>query len=187
MCYYYIRIIKGGDDMEEYLPDIYQKSIYTIDYSKLLNRGIKCLLFDLDNTIVPPFSTEAPKKAKDLIIGLKQKGFKIILFTNSPSIRLKGFKRFFGVDGIASACKPFTRKLRKLLQDYGYSVNEVAIIGDQLMTDIKVGNKVGITTILVNPVSEKDFFLTKIHRFSERKKMKKLRDHDLFWQGRFYD
>ena len=65
--------------MEEYLPDIYQKSIYTIDYSKLLARGIKCILFDLDNTIVAPFSNETPQKAKDLITGLKQKGFKIIL------------------------------------------------------------------------------------------------------------
>ena len=56
--------------MEEYLPDIYQKSIYTIDYSKLYNRGIKCLLFDLDNTIVPPYSTELSQKAKDLFISL---------------------------------------------------------------------------------------------------------------------
>lgn len=173
--------------MEEYLPDIYQKSIYTIDYSKLLARGIKCILFDLDNTIVAPFSNETPQKAKDLITGLKQKGFKIILFTNSPQLRLKGFKNFLGVDGVSSACKPYTRKLRKLLKDYGFAENEVAIIGDQLMTDIKVGNKVGITTILVNPVSEKDFILTKIHRFSERRKMKKLRDNDLFWRGRYYD
>ena len=37
--------------MEKYVPDIYQKSVYDIDYSKLKSRGIKCLLFDLDNTI----------------------------------------------------------------------------------------------------------------------------------------
>lgn len=173
--------------MEEYLPDMYQKSIYTIDYSKLFNRGIKCILFDLDNTIVPSFSNEMPDKAKELFIRLRQKGFNVVIFTNSPKIRLKGFKEFFKVDGISNACKPWTRKLRKFLKEYGYGLNEVAIIGDQLMTDIKVGNKVGITTILVNPVSEKDFIFTKIHRFMERKKMKKLRDHDLFWQGRYYD
>ncbi len=173
--------------MEEFLPDIYQKSIYTIDYSKLFNRGIKCLLFDLDNTIVPPHSSEPPIKAKELFTSLKQKGFKVIIFTNSPMIRLKVFKNFYGVDGVSSACKPFTRKLKKLLKDYGYAVNEVAIVGDQLMTDIRVGNKVGITTILVNPISHSDFILTKIHRFGERRKMRKLRDHDLFWQGRYYD
>ncbi len=39
--------------MEKYIPDVYQKSIYTIDYSKLKEKGIKCLLFDLDNTLAP--------------------------------------------------------------------------------------------------------------------------------------
>ena len=85
--------------MEEYLPDIYQKSIYTIDYAKLFNRGIKCLLFDLDNTIVPPYSNELSKKTKDLFTSLKQKGFKIIIFTNSPQIRLKKFKSFLDTIG----------------------------------------------------------------------------------------
>lgn len=173
--------------MEGYLPDIYQKSIYTIDYSKLFNRGIKCLLFDLDNTIVEPHSSEPSKKAKDLFTSLKQKGFKVVIFTNSPMIRLKNFKDFFGVDGVSSACKPFTGKLKKLLKDYGYGINEVALIGDQLMTDVKVGNNVGITTVLVDPITTSDFILTKIHRFSERRKMKKLKDHDLFWQGRYYE
>lgn len=173
--------------MELYLPDIYQKSIYTIDYSKLYNRGIKCLLFDLDNTIVTPYGSELNKKARDLFTSLKQKGFKVIIFTNSPKIRLNKFKNYLGVDGISNALKPNTRKLKKVLKEYNYNVNEVAIIGDQMMTDIKCGNKVGITTILVNPITDNDFILTHINRFFERKIIKKLKDHDLFWQGRFYD
>ncbi len=173
--------------MEQYLPDIYQKSIYTIDYTKLLNRGIKCILFDLDNTIVSPYNAEPTKKTKNLFTSLKQKGFKIFIFTNSPKIRLKVFKKFFGVNGVANAHKPFTGKLRKLLKEYGYAENEVALVGDQLMTDIKVGNKVGITTILVTPISNKDFIITKINRFFERKKIEKLKSRDLFWPGRYYD
>ena len=35
------------------IPDIYDQSIYTINYKKLKKNGIKCLLFDLDNTIAP--------------------------------------------------------------------------------------------------------------------------------------
>ena len=68
-----------------------------------------------------------------------------------------------------------------------FDLSEVAIIGDQLMTDVKVGNTVGITTILVNPISEKDFFLTRFNRFLERKKMKELTSKNLFYKGRFYD
>ncbi len=173
--------------MEQYLPDIYQKSIYTIDYSKLLSRGIKCLLYDLDNTIVPGHNTEPPAKAKDLFTSLKQKGFKVIIFTNSPKIRLKNFQTAFGVDGVANARKPFPKKLKKLLKDYNYTENEVAIIGDQLMTDIKVGNAVGITTILINPISEKDFFVTKLNRLRERKKMNELSEKNLFFKGRYYE
>ncbi len=173
--------------MEQYLPDIYQKSIYTIDYSKLLNRGIKCILFDLDNTIVSPFNSQPTKKTKDLFISLKQKGFKVIIFTNSPKMRLKEFKNYFGVDGVANARKPFPGKLKKVLEKYGYDVNEVAIVGDQMMTDIKVGNKVGITTILIVPISSKDFIVTKLNRFFERKMMQKLKSHDLFWPGRYYE
>lgn len=173
--------------MEQFLPDIYQKSIYTIDYSKLLSRGIKCILFDLDNTIVMPYNNELSKKTKDLFTSLKQKGFKVIIFTNSPKMRLKVFQNVLGVDGVANARKPFTGKLKKLLKEYNFTITEVAIIGDQLMTDVSVGNKVGITTVLVNPLTDKDFFLTKINRFFERKKMKKLRDNDLFWQGRYYE
>lgn len=173
--------------MERYLPDIYQKSIYTIDYSKLLSRGIKCLLFDLDNTIVSGSSNVPSAKAKDLFTSLKQKGFKVVIFTNSPKMRLKNFQSAFGVDGVANARKPFPSKLRKLLKDYNYSENEVAIIGDQLMTDIKVGNTVGITTILVNPISEKDFLVTKFNRFFERRVMEELTDENLFFKGRYYD
>lgn len=173
--------------MEQYLPDIYQKSIYTIDYSKLLSRGIKCLLYDLDNTIVPGHSSEPPIKAKDLFTSLKQKGFKIIIFTNSPKMRLRIFQSFFGVDGVANARKPFPKKLKKLLRDYNYSENEVAIIGDQLMTDIKVGNSIGITTILINPISEKDFLVTKFNRFREKRKMNELSEKNLFFKGRYYE
>ena len=173
--------------MEIYLPKIYQKSIYTIDYTKLLNMGIKCLLYDLDNTIVPKDNKMPPSKAKDLFISLKQKGFRVILFSNSPSIRLKRFKEALAVEGISSAKKPLTHKLKKLLRDNGYSKDEVAIIGDQLMTDIKVGNKVGITTILVNPISDKDFFITKLNRIMEKRKIKNLTEKNLFQKDRFYD
>ena len=75
--------------MEKYVPDIYQKSIYTIDYDKLKARGIKCLLYDLDNTLVPFDVKEANQKIKNLFDELKEKGFKVIIFSNSPKTRLK--------------------------------------------------------------------------------------------------
>lgn len=173
--------------MEKYMPDIYQKSIYTLDYSKLLSRGIKLLLFDLDNTLVPATSEELSDKTKELIISLKQKGFKVIIFSNSPKKRVKKIGNILNVDSIHFACKPLQGKLKKLINNSGFSINEIAIIGDQILTDIVGGNKIGITTVLINPTSNKDHALSKVFRRIEIKKMKKLRDKNLFCKGRYYD
>lgn len=173
--------------MEAYIPDIYQKSIYVIDYQKLIDRGIKCLLFDLDNTLVPISDKVPNDKLKNFIKKLKGLGFKVIIFSNSNKHRLLPFKNELEVDCSASSHKPHSNKFLQVLKIYGYSVSEVAIIGDQLLTDVLGGNRVGITTILVNPISTKDFFWTRFSRRKEAKIMKKLRDNDLFTKGRYYE
>lgn len=173
--------------MERYIPDLYQKSIYTIDYSKLWLRGIKCLLFDLDNTLVPASIDEPTKKNKELFNELQEFGFKVILFSNSGKKRIKPFKDILAVDACASAMKPFKKKYLKVLEEYDYNINEVAIIGDQILTDVWGGNKVGITTVLINPISKKDTLGTSINRFFERLIMSYLRKHNLFTKGKYYD
>lgn len=173
--------------MEQFMPDIYQKSIYTIDYQKLWNCGIRCLLFDLDNTLVPASIKIPNKKIKELFQELREKGFTIILFSNSGKKRLKAFKDELGVDALASAKKPMAKSYLRIMKEYHFTVSEVAAIGDQLLTDIWGGNKVGITTILINPVSKKDFFATRINRRIEHYIMNSLRNKDLFMKGKYYD
>ena len=173
--------------MEIFIPDIYQKSIYTIDYQKLQSRGIKCLLFDLDNTLVPASIKVPNKKIRELFTELKEKGFTVILFSNSPKKRLKPFKEELEVDALASAMKPLSRNYLKIMREYKFTVSEVAMIGDQLLTDILGGNRVGITTILINPVSKQDMVFTKINRRLEDFILKRLRDKDLFTKGKYYD
>ena len=58
--------------MEKYVPDVYQKSIYTINYNKLKSNGIKCLLFDLDNTLVPYSIKRPTDKVIELFNSLKE-------------------------------------------------------------------------------------------------------------------
>lgn len=173
--------------MEKYVPDIYQKSIYNINYDALFDRGIKFLLFDLDNTLVPVTLKEPNKKIKELFDELKEKGFKIIIFSNSGKARVKPFKDMLEVDCCIKALKPFKKKFLKVFATYEVEVSEVAIIGDQLLTDIKGGNNVGITTILVNPIGTKEKIWTKINRYFENKIIRKLRDNNLFTKGKYYE
>jgi len=173
--------------MEKYIPDVYQKSIYTINYDSLFLRGIKCLLIDLDNTIVPVTIKSPNKKIKELFDDLKTRGFKVIIFSNSPKSRVKPFKDELDVDCCAKARKPFQKKYLKVMEEYQLSQEEVACIGDQLITDIQGGNKAGITTILVNPIGTKERLGTKINRIFEGYIFHKLRDNDLFTKGKYYD
>ena len=173
--------------MEYFIPDIYQKSIYFIDYQKLYDNGIRCLLFDLDNTCVPLVVKEPNKKLKDLFDDLKDLGFKVIIFSNASRKRLEPFKSELGVDCCAHSCKPRKDKFLKIMKKFKFDLSEVAIIGDQLYTDILGGNLVGITTILINPLSENDHFFTKFFRILERKKMIKMSKKGYFTMGKYYD
>lgn len=173
--------------MEKYIPDIYIKSIYYIDYEKLKERGIKCILFDLDNTVAPLSLKKPNKKIKDLFIKLKTMGFKIIIFSNSGKTRLKPFKDELEVDCAFSCKKPMRNKFDLILKEYKFSVSEVVIVGDNLITDVLGGNKVGITTILVNPISAKEKMTTRICRIYEKLIIKKLSKKELFYRGKYYE
>lgn len=173
--------------MEKYIPDMYQKSIYTIDYDKLLKRGIKCILFDLDNTLVPASIDVPNNKIKELFDELKEKGLEVIIFSNSPKKRLKPFKEELDVEVLASAKKPLPGNYIKVIKQHKFTISEVAIVGDQLLTDIRGGNRVGITTILVNPISTNDIVFTRINRFFERIILKRLHNRGLFLKGKYYE
>ena len=174
--------------MDNFIPDIYQKSIYHIDYEKLLDSGIKCILFDLDNTCAPYKDEEPNKRLIELFEMLKDMDFKLIIFSNAPKKRIRPFKTMLNVDCLASARKPWKKNFMKILGLFNYNLSEVAIVGDQLYKDILGGNRMGIKTILVNPMSKDDMIITKyIFRPLERRKYKKLEKKGLLKRGKYYE
>ena len=174
--------------MDNYIPDIYQKSIYHIDYENLLDSGIKCLLIDLDNTCAPYRDKLPNKKLIEFIEELKDKGFKIIIFSNATKRRIEPFKKALNVDCLARAGKPSKRNFLKIMKLFNYKLSDMAIIGDQLYKDILGGNKVGITTILVNPMSKDDMIFTKlIFRNLEKIKYRQMERKKLLVRGKYYE
>lgn len=173
--------------MEIFLPDKYYKDIYSINYKKLKEQGIKCLLFDLDNTLVPVHATKPNKKLKDFINNLKELELKIIIVSNSKKKRLEPFKKELNVDCSYTSIKPFTFKFKKIIKLYKYDLSEIAMIGDQLLTDVLGANIMGITSILINPMSRKDIMFTKFNRKIEKFIERKLLKRELFKRGKYYD
>ena len=173
--------------LERFVPDIYEKSIYYIDYDKLWKCGIRCLLFDLDNTITPSYINKPTKRLKMLFDELKNKGFKIIIMSNAPKYRVEPFKNYLLVDGCAFSLKPKKDKYIKIMEKFKYNNTEVASIGDQLLTDIWGANRVDIKSILVNPLTPKDHKITFFSRLMEKFIYNKLSKCDLLKKGRYYE
>lgn len=172
--------------MSKFYPEIYQKNIYTINYKKLKNKNIKCLLFDLDNTCIPYKDITIPKKLNDLFNKLNKMNFKVIIFSNSNKKRLKKLN-LSNIEYNASSKKPLRYNFNKIIKKYNYKKDEICIIGDQLLTDILGGNTTGIHTCLVEPLSNQELLFTKISRKIEKIIIKKLSKHNKFTKGEYYD
>ena len=172
--------------MNKYLPAIYKKSIFDIDYDKLKKNNIKCLIFDLDNTLALIDSTKVESKVKKLITKLK-KDFLVIIVSNSPKKRVLSFSNDLGIDAYYFALKPSIRTLKKIKNKYKLESKEIAIIGDQFITDMGYGYKGNITKIFVDCLSNKDLKITNINRYLEKKIMDKYTKNNLFKKGNYYD
>ena len=173
--------------MEKYVPDIYAKNIYTINYDSLISRGIKCLFFDLDNTIIPVKESHTNLKTIELFKKIKKKDFIIYIVSNSFDRRVGRVAKELDVKYLCYAQKPNTEKVEKLIDQTKKNLSEIAIIGDAITDDILCGNTIGITTILVDPLSHHEYPFAKLRRIKSKFIEKKLRDKDLFIKGRYYE
>ena len=170
----------------KFLPDMYVKDVKSIPYNKLKKMGIKCLIFDLDNTLALLDEVEPPKRVTDLIDKLN-KDFKVFIITNSKGRRALPYREVLDIEIISFAMKPFTKGLREISKKYKFKKQEMVMIGDQLVTDILSGKNFGIKTIFVDALGEKDLKITKLNRFIEKKIINKYNKKGIFERGKYYE
>lgn len=160
-------------------PKCYYKDIFSINYDRLKKLGIKLLIFDLDNTLGLIKDKVMPDKSKNLVKKLLD-DFSVVVASNNFKKRVNLF-----VDGVCDyvsmSLKPTKRLSRIISKRYLYNNNEICIIGDQLVTDIKLGNKVGYYTIFVDTLGE-DGKVSFLNRMTEKKVKKDihLKDGEYF-------
>ena len=165
-------------------PNIYQKDIFSINYENLKKKNIKNLLFDIDNTIVAGNLKSLDNKTIDLFNKLKQENFNIYIITNALKRRAKIFSEILDIKTYHFSMKPSPRNYNKIIKENNLNIKETAAIGDQIYTDVLGANKLGILSILVDPVSKHEFIITKINRIKERKLIKKTK---IITKGEYYE
>ncbi|MBQ9019203.1 MAG: YqeG family HAD IIIA-type phosphatase [Bacilli bacterium] len=166
-------------------PKIYKKNIFEINYNLLKDKGIKCLIFDLDNTLGLISHKNCPDEAKNLIKKL-QKDFTVVISSNNTKKRIKPYLQELGIEGTSWSMKPSIKSLIYIKNKYKLHKKEMCIIGDQIVTDILAGNRFKIMTILVDPLGNKDLKITGLNRKIEEKIIKYYEKKGLFERGKYY-
>lgn len=152
-------------------PDLICESLCEVDLDALRSRGIRAILLDLDNTICRWKCDDVSESTEAWITRARER-FALCVVSNS--IRPKRLNRIAQGLGIPAVGrwglgrKPFGGGIRAALKLLGVPASETVMIGDQIMTDVLGGNRMGLHTIWVRPLCDRDFIGTKPARCIER-------------------
>lgn len=134
-------------------PAMRVASVLDIDMDVVRERGIKGFIFDLDDTLVCALQPTAEPGVCDWITLIREE-FKIFIVSNNISHhRVNIAALHLDLPFVAQARKPSKKFFRQALAEMKLQPEEVAIVGDQLFTDVLGGNRLGAMTILVDPLS----------------------------------
>ncbi|MFP4497039.1 MAG: YqeG family HAD IIIA-type phosphatase [Vulcanimicrobiota bacterium] len=149
---------KGRDVLK---PDLYYSAVWNVDFELLAEKGIKNVLIDVDSTIADAYSDEIFPRAERIIIETRKKGIikNFCLVSNTITGKKKN-KRLASmghklktpfVGAQFYRAKPHKGPFLKGLKLLGGVAKNTAMIGDQIFTDIKGANKLGLLSVLVKP------------------------------------
>ncbi len=149
-------------------PNIIVDTIKDIKIDILKENNIKGLILDIDNTLVAWDVIEANHNVVEWIQNLKRNGIRVCLVSNNNKERVTKFNEKLKLYAVYKANKPIKTPFKKALDYLKIRAEETAVIGDQIFTDILGGNRLNMFTILVTPISSKEFPFIKVKRFFER-------------------
>ncbi|MEW6275054.1 MAG: YqeG family HAD IIIA-type phosphatase [Bacillota bacterium] len=143
-------------------PRLYVPSIFEIDLDWLHQQGIRGLMLDLDNTIICRNLEHFSAGIVAWIKELKRKNFRVCIISNNLPKRVYALAQELDLPAVCQGIKPLAAPFRRALGVLGTAPQETAIVGDQIFTDILGGNRLGLYTILVNPLPGKEFWATRL-------------------------
>ncbi len=145
-----------------FCPHRMEESISRISVQELWQRGIRGLILDLDNTLVPWQREELPPEVSGWLEEAKQAGLKLCILSNSVlGRRVARVAAELNAIHIRKARKPGRGGFMRALQALHTRPAQTAIIGDQMFTDILGGNRAGVYTIMVQPIHRREFIYTR--------------------------
>ena len=145
-------------------PRVMTAKLTDISADQLRRWGVKLLMLDFDNTIVP-YTTTVP--TREMECWLRQMNnlpdIQLCIVSNSRNDRVPKFCWERGMAVITHAKKPFSKGIRECLARYGMEPEHAALVGDQIFTDTLGANGCGVRSILVEAIDNHNFWLKARH------------------------
>lgn len=149
-------------------PDSMVDSVFDIDLTNLRSKGIRGMIFDLDNTIIPWDSGEMCPLIQDWLRELMRSGIKVVIVSNNWKKRVRTIADSFGIPFVSRAYKPAKYGFIQASRILELAPWEIAMVGDQMFTDVLGGNRLGFFTIWVKPINSQEYIGTRITRHLEK-------------------
>lgn len=145
------------------LPSMMADAVTDLTPELLRQKGIRLLMLDFDNTIVP-YTTDIPtEKMLSWIQMMRSSGIWLCVVSNSKRDRVRIFCKKYNLDSITHAKKPFSKGISACLEKFGLAAEECALAGDQIFTDTLGANCAGVQSILVRAINNHNFWLKARH------------------------
>ena len=155
-------------------PKLYLNNVTEITTQMLNQYQIKGIILDVDNTLVD-YDKVPLEGLEQWTDNTKKEKIKLCIVSNSnDKNKVETIAKKLDIPYFYLAMKPLKggfKKAQKLLQ---LESKNIAVVGDQILTDVWGANRCNMFSILVKPINEKDIFITKIKRPIENKIIKKI-------------
>ena len=153
--------------LERFYPNEYLESIDDIDFEMYYRQGIRGIISDIDNTLVP-HGAPADKHIIEVFERLHKMGMDTCLISNNQEPRVEPFAYAVDSKYIYNAHNPSTKNYVKAMELMGTDVTSTLFIGDQIFTDIWGANRAGIQTVMVRQIDKKEEIQIVLKRIPEK-------------------
>ena len=151
-----------------FVPDIMFDNALDIKPGFLIEKGIRAVVLDIDNTLVTYGVAEPTEEVIAWIDSLKAAGLGVAIASNNHAPRVELFNQKIGVFATCESKKPSAKAVKAACEHFGLKPEETAVIGDQIFTDVWCARNAGALAILVKPIPYPENLFFKCKRVLEK-------------------
>ena len=145
-------------------PNVLLEKVENITVAFLRENNIKALVLDVDNTLID-YKKNLSKSIINWSKEMKSNNIKLYILSNTnDKKKVEDVAKKLEIPYINFAKKPLKSGFKKVEKNLQENANNIAVVGDQIFTDIIGGNRCKMFTILVEPIEKKEFWYTKWKR-----------------------